>query len=125
MTAPSPDRDRGMERMKDVYGFNADPATMDGDYLAYTVDHLFGDVWSRPGLDVRSRRLLTIGVLVAQGHVDVLEVQFQAALANAELTEADLREVVIHLAHYAGWPVAAKVNTVVEQLIARRNRPGA
>lgn len=114
-----------MDRMTEVYGFNADPETMEGDFLAYTVDHLFGDVWNRPELDVASRRLLVIGALVGQGHTDVLEVQFGAALANGELTPAQLREIVVLMAHYAGWPVAAKVNTVVEQIIARRNQPGA
>ena len=41
--------------MKEVYGFNVDPEDMDGDFLAYTVDHLFGDVWARAGLGVDER----------------------------------------------------------------------
>lgn len=109
-----------MARMNDVYNFNADPATVEGDFLAYTVDHLFGDVWSRDALGVPERRLITIGVLAAQGQIDLIDVQFSAALANRELSEEQLREIVIHLAHYAGWALAAKVNNVAEAVIARR-----
>lgn len=109
-----------MARMNDVYDFTADPAAAEGDFLSYTVDHLFGDVWSREALGVAERRLVTIGVLAAQGQIDLLEVQFTAALARGELTEEQLREVVIHLSHYAGWAIGAKVNNVVEAVIARR-----
>ena len=106
--------------MQDVYNFNADPATAEGDFLAYTVDHLFGDVWSRDALGVVERRLITIGVLAAQGQIDLLDVQFAAALHNGELSEEQLREIVIHLSHYAGWALGAKVNNVVEAIIRRR-----
>jgi 4-carboxymuconolactone decarboxylase len=116
---PSPDRRRGMERMKEVYGFNVDPEDMDGDFLAYTVDHLFGDVWARAGLGVDERRLITIGVLAAQGNVDLIEVQFSAALANGELSDVQVREIPIHLAHYVGWATAAKVNNIAEAVIAQ------
>ncbi len=113
-----------MSRMSEVYTFNADPDSMPGDFLAYTVDHLFGDVWSREVLGVAARRLITIGVLAAQGQVDLLEVQFSAALANRELSEDQVREVVIHLAHYAGWAIGAKVNNVAEAAIAAARKAG-
>jgi 4-carboxymuconolactone decarboxylase len=80
---------------------------------------LFGDVWARPGLGAGERRLITIGVLAAQGNVDLIEVQLSAALANGELSELQVREIVIHLAHYAGWATAAKVNNIAEEVIAR------
>jgi 4-carboxymuconolactone decarboxylase len=105
--------------MEEVYGFGADPDVGPGDFLAYTVDHLFGDVWRRPGLDVAARRLLTIGVLAAQGQPDLLDVQFGAALSKGELTEDQVREIVIHLAHYVGWPLAAGANNSAERSIAR------
>ena len=119
---PHPDRPAGQARMQDVYGFSADPDIGPGDFLAYTVDHLFGDVWCRPDLDVPSRRLLTIGVLAAQGQPDLIDIQFDAALANGEMTEDQVREVVIHLAHYVGWPLGAGVNNSAERVIARRRK---
>lgn len=117
---PSPDRERGRRRMSEVYGFDADPEAGPGDFMAYTVDHLFGDVWSRPGIDLAGRRLLTIGALAAQGLPDLLGVQFDAALANGEMDEKTVREVVIHLAHYVGWPLAAVANNAAEAAISRR-----
>ena len=119
---PSPDRARGRRRMSEVYGFSADPDSGPGDFMAYTVDHLFGDVWSRPDLDLATRRLLTIGVLAAQGQHDLLRVQFDAALANGEITGEELREVIIHLAHYAGWPLAAGANNAAEAAIANAKK---
>jgi len=49
----------------------------------------------------------------------VLGLQLEAALGNAELSAAELREVVIFLTHYAGWPSGAKMNSAVETLIAK------
>ena len=108
-----------MERMQEVYGFNVDPESMGGDFLAYTVDHLFGDVWSRPVLSLLERRLVTVGVLAAQGQFDLIDVQFSAALSNGELNEAQIREIALHLAHYAGWATGAKVSNVADSVIAR------
>jgi 4-carboxymuconolactone decarboxylase len=107
--------------MQEVYNFNVDPDVVDGDFVSYTVDHLFGDVWCRPDLEVPERRLLTIGVLAALGRADLLDVQFQSALANDELTVDQVREIVVHLAHYVGWPLATSVNEAAERVIARRS----
>ena len=106
--------------MQAVYNFNVDPDAVEGDFVAYTVDHLFGDVWCRPGLDIFQRRLITIGVLAALGKTELLDVQFQSALDKGELTEDQVREVVIHLTHYIGWPMATGVNEAAERVIARR-----
>ena len=67
----------------------------------------------------RDRRLLLIGLLVGRGMDDVLGLQLEAALGNAELSEDELREIVIFLTHYAGWPSGAKMNSAVEVLIAK------
>ena len=117
---PRPDRAAGRRRMQEVYNFTVDPEAMEGDFIAYTVDHLFGDVWCRPGLSVFERRLVTIGVLAALGKTDLLDVQFQSALDNAELDEDQVRELVVHLTHYVGWPLATGVSEAAERVIARR-----
>ncbi len=126
MTAnPPPDperRARGMAKMQEVYGFTVDPAQVGGGFVDLTVDHLFGDVWCRPGLDLAQRRLLTIGVLAAIGRGDLLEVQYSSALERGELDDAGVRESVVHLAHYVGWPHATVANEAAERVIARRAR---
>jgi 4-carboxymuconolactone decarboxylase len=119
---PAPDRRRGMAKINEVYNFAVDPDSVPGDFVAYTVDHLFGDVWCRPGLSLFERRLLTIGVLAALGQKDLLDVQFQSALDNGELDEDQVREVVIHLTHYVGWPLATGVSEAAERVIGRRTK---
>jgi 4-carboxymuconolactone decarboxylase len=79
-------------------------------------------VWVRPGLELLERRLLTIGVLAALGRTELLDVQFQSALDNGELDEDQVREVVIHLTHYVGWPLATGVSEAAERVIARRRK---
>jgi 4-carboxymuconolactone decarboxylase len=118
-------RARGIAKMQEVYQFSVDPDQVPGDFVALTVDHLFGTIWTRPELDVPQRRLITIGVLAALGQKALLEVQFTSALATGELTEDQVREVVVHLTHYIGWPLATLVNEAAERVIADRRGPGS
>jgi 4-carboxymuconolactone decarboxylase len=113
-------RRRGLEKMEQVYGF--DLTDGDGDFFGYTADHLFADVWNRPGLSDRDRRLLLIGMLAGQGAADVLGIQVPAAYANGELDDEALREIVIFVCHYAGWPNGARLNSIVEDTIATASR---
>ena len=115
-------RRRGLERMEEVYDFEMTDGA--GDFFGYTADHLFAEIWNRPGLSDRDRRLLLIGLLAGTGGHDVLTIQIPAAYAKGELTEDELREIVIFLCHYAGWPSGAKVNQVVEETIAKAARKG-
>jgi 4-carboxymuconolactone decarboxylase len=111
------DRRRGLEKMEQVYGFEM--ADGDGDFFRYTADHLFGDIWHRPGLSDRDRRLLLIGLLAGTGADDVLGIQVPAAHANGELDDEALREIVVFLCHYAGWPVGARLDSLVEETIGK------
>jgi 4-carboxymuconolactone decarboxylase len=118
-------RSRGMAKMQEVYGFTLDPADVEGPYPALTVDHLFGTIWTRPGLEIRDRRLLTIGVLAALDQPALMEIQIQSALEREELTVEQVREVVIHLTHYVGWPISTSIDGVAERVIARWRKSGA
>jgi 4-carboxymuconolactone decarboxylase len=111
-------RQQGLETMAAVYGW-PDVGDGPGDFFGYTVEHLFAEIWNRPGLTFRDRRLLLIGLLVGRGLHDVVDVQVEAALGNEELSPEELREIVILLTHYAGWPSGAKLNSQVETLIAK------
>jgi alkylhydroperoxidase/carboxymuconolactone decarboxylase family protein YurZ len=72
-------------------------------FMNATVDYLFGQVWSRPGLSVRDRRLLTLGVAAATGRADLIQIQANGALVSGEITPDELREAVLQLAVYVGW----------------------
>lgn len=110
-------RRRGLEKMEEVYGFEMSDG--DGDFFRYTADHLFADIWNRPGLSNRDRRLLLIGMLSTHGAQDVLSIQVPAAYKSGELDDDALREIVIMVCHYAGWPVGARLNSLVEETIAK------
>lgn len=116
-------RARGLERMAEVYGWEVSDGP--GDFFGYTVDHLFADIWERPGLSDRDRRLLLIGLCIGSGQEDVLDIQLPAALGNDELTPEQLREIVIFMAHYAGWPRGARLNNQVEAIVARHEKKGS
>jgi 4-carboxymuconolactone decarboxylase len=113
-------RERGLARMSEVYGWEVQDGP--GDFFGITVDHLFADIWSRPGLTLRDRRLLLLGLLVGQGQQDVADIQIGAALRRAELTPDELREIAIFLTHYAGWPSGARLSMQVEKLIGEQAR---
>jgi 4-carboxymuconolactone decarboxylase len=114
-------RERGREWMRTVYGW--DVSTVAGDFTELTVDHLFGDIWAREGLSVRDRRLLLLGLLTGAGGLDdVIGLQLDSALAQGDLGPEHLREIVIFLTHYAGWPKGAKLNNQVEERLARREQ---
>jgi 4-carboxymuconolactone decarboxylase len=108
-------RERGLAMMSEVYGWDVQDGP--GDFFGITVDHLFADIWTRPGLTLRDRRLLLLGLLTGQGLHDVAEIQIGAALRRAELSADELREIAVFLTHYAGWPSGAKLSMLVEKLI--------
>jgi 4-carboxymuconolactone decarboxylase len=66
--------------------------------------------------------LLLIGLLVGYGLDDVVELQLESALRLNELEGDELREIVVFLTHYAGWPRGAKLNGLVEKLLAERKK---
>ncbi|MDV6014113.1 carboxymuconolactone decarboxylase family protein [Haloechinothrix sp. LS1_15] len=109
-------RQRGLDMMRQVYGWDFEDGP--GDFFATTADHLFADIWSRPGLTIRERRLLLLGALAAQGLDDVAGIQAGAALHNAELDTAQLREIALFLTHYVGWPLGTKLTMAIENVIA-------
>ena len=125
MSAPADERAAGIAKMQEVYGFSVDPDTLPGRYAAITVDHLFGTVWTDDTISLVQRRLLTIGVLAALDKTALLEIQFDAALERDELTPEQVREVVVHLTHYIGWPLSTDLNAVAEKVIRRRAENGA
>jgi 3-oxoadipate enol-lactonase / 4-carboxymuconolactone decarboxylase len=77
----------------------------------------WGEVWSRPGLDRRVRRLLTIGMLVALGRAEELEMHLRQALRDG-VSVAELKEVLLHTAVYAGVPAANSAFAVADRVVA-------
>ena len=98
-------RERGEEMLKKVYAGDvvAPPEGM----LPFTdvmVEQLFAEVWTRGELSIRDRRLLLMGVIAALGESSAWGAQVKAAIKNKELTEAQIHEILVQLAPYAGYP---------------------
>ena len=115
---------RGLEKYREVYGDDAVVfETGEVAFFDLMVGHLFGEVWTRPGLEIDQRRLLVMGVLAAQAKWETLQTQFTRALARGELTAAQVREVAIHLIPYVGVPSSSELFRTSETAIALHEQP--
>lgn len=114
-------RRKGLEKMNEVYGWEM--PDIEGDpYFDLTVDHLFGTIWTRPGLSMREKRLLTLAAVTAVGNSDLAEIQVNAALHNEEFTVAELKEVAVFLTHYLGFPLGSKLDGAVSKVARNRKK---
>lgn len=114
-------RRKGLAKMNEVYAWEMPNITGD-EYFDLTVDHLFGTIWNRPGLSMRDKRIMTLTVVTALGLQDLTEVQVNAAMANEELTEAELKEMAVFLTHYLGFPLGSGLNGVLGRVAAKRKK---
>ena len=98
---------RGLELLDRVDGSAGDAVVSTlGDLGRQVVEFAFGDIYSRPGLSLRDRELITVAMLAAmRGCEPQLELHLRAAL-NVGLTVEELEEVAIHVTPYAGFPAA-------------------
>jgi 4-carboxymuconolactone decarboxylase len=85
--------------------------------VSLTDEVLFGDVWEREELSKRDRSLITVAALVAGGNTEQLTNHLVRAKDNG-LTETELKEVIIHLAFYTGWPRAMSAITIAKKAFA-------
>jgi 4-carboxymuconolactone decarboxylase len=114
-------RKKGLEKMNEVYGWEM--PNIEGDaYFDLTVDHLFGDIWSRPGLSMRDKRIMTLSVVTALGEQDLAEIQVNAALQNGELSADELKEMAVFLTQYVGFPRGSGLNGVVGRVVAKHKK---
>jgi len=84
--------------------------------VSLTEDVLFGDIWERAELSPRDRSLITLAALIATGSTEQLPSHLARAQANG-LTDTELKEIITHLAFYAGWPRAMSAFAVTKQVL--------
>jgi 4-carboxymuconolactone decarboxylase len=87
------------------------------DFVHFTDDVLFGQVWPRTELSPKERSLVTVSVLATLGATDQLVYHLGLAKDNGN-TEAELIEAITHIVFYAGWPQAMSAMTVAKQVFA-------
>jgi 4-carboxymuconolactone decarboxylase len=93
---------------------------MIGDFLpkmvSLTDQTLFGDIWERRELSPRDRSLITVAALITNGSTEQLSGHLARARENG-LTDDELKEVIVHLAFYAGWPRAMSAIAVAKNVL--------
>jgi 4-carboxymuconolactone decarboxylase len=89
------------------------------EFQEFITRYAWGGVWTRDGLDRRSRSIVTITALVAGRHFDELEFHLRAALRNG-LTEAEIVEVLLQTAVYCGVPAANSAFAVAARVLSPR-----
>lgn len=102
---------RGLRRLAEIDGEAGERvieslADIAPDFARYLVEFPFGDIYARPGLDLRAREIATVAALTALGTAEAqLRVHVRAAL-NVGCTESEIIEVIMQMAVYAGFPAA-------------------
>ena len=117
-------RDDGMRVRREVLGdehvdrANERKTAFTGEFQELITRYAWGEIWTRPGLDRRTRSCMTLIVLVALNRMDELAVHVRAAL-RIGLTPAEIKEVLLHSAVYCGVPAANAAFAVADRELAR------
>ena len=114
-------RDRGARVRREVLGDAHVDAAVEGgsaltaDFQDLITRYAWGEIWTRPGLDRRTRSAVTLGMLVARGQFDELALHIRAAVRNG-LTAEEISEVLLHSAIYCGVPAANSAFVVAQEI---------
>ncbi|MEV4459353.1 4-carboxymuconolactone decarboxylase [Microbispora sp. NPDC049633] len=91
------------------------------DFQDLITRYAWGEIWTRPGLDRRTRSCITLTALVAHGHLEELAMHVRAALRNG-LTTDEIKEVLLQTAIYCGVPAANAAFAVAQRVLAEDAR---
>ena len=123
MTADDPIYERGMKVRREVLGDDYVDASIE-QTTPFTVDfqelitrYAWGETWSRPGLDRKTRSCITLTALMARGLHEEVGLHVRGALRNG-LTEEEIKEVFLHGAIYCGMPAARAAFAVAQPVLA-------
>jgi 4-carboxymuconolactone decarboxylase/3-oxoadipate enol-lactonase/4-carboxymuconolactone decarboxylase len=99
---------------------------LNADFQQWITDIAWGGVWARPGLDRRTRSLITLAILAATGRDDEFRLHLRAGVENNGVTSEDVTEMLFHVAVYGGVPAAnhafAMAKSVLESAAGGSNR---
>jgi 4-carboxymuconolactone decarboxylase len=116
------DYDKGLATRKQVMGEDFVAKALAGvtDFTRPIQEHItakaWGDVWQRPGLDLKTRSLITVAMLTAMGKQNELKGHLRGALNNGA-TPQELQEVLLHAAIYCGVPTAVEAFRTAAEVV--------
>jgi 4-carboxymuconolactone decarboxylase len=119
-------RDAGMARRRSTLGnawvdrANANKNAFNAEFQDMITRYAWGEIWTRPHFDDRTRRVLVIGTLLAIGQWDEFRLHVRAALTEGGFTPDDIREILLQQTIYCGVPAAnhavREASAIVEEL---------
>jgi len=115
--------ERGLRKLKEIDGEQGDrvvAALQDIalDFATYIVEFPFGDIYCRPGLDLKTREIATVAALTAMGTAPAqLKVHIHGAL-NVGCTQQEVIEIIMQMAVYAGFPAALNGLAAAKEVFA-------
>lgn len=116
--------ERGLAKLREVDGEAGERVlqSLDGiapDFARYLIEFPFGDIYSRPGLDLRSREIAVVAALTALGNAaPQLQVHIRGAL-NVGVSRTEIVEIIMQMAVYAGFPAALNGLAAAREVFAR------
>ncbi len=120
---------RGWEKLKEIDGAAGERVLeslkdIAPDFARYLIEFPFGDIYSRPGLDLKSREIATVAALTALGTAGPqLRVHIEAAL-NVGVSRLEVVETIIQMAVYAGFPAALNGLFAAKEVFRERDESG-
>ena len=126
MTPDDPLYERGMRVRREVLGDDYVDTALERatgfttDFQDLITRYAWGEIWSRPGLDRRTRSCITLMALMALGRLEELELHVRAALRNG-LDADEIKEVILHGAIYCGAPAANSAFAVARRVLAEHD----
>jgi alkylhydroperoxidase/carboxymuconolactone decarboxylase family protein YurZ len=115
-------RAASQETFRKIMGREAAPP--ETPYKIAALDTLFGDIWARPGLTRKERRLISLACAGAAGATSGMEAHTRAAVGSGDLTRQELQEFLLHFAFYQGFPKASAYNVIFEKVFAEVDAAG-
>jgi 4-carboxymuconolactone decarboxylase len=118
----SDSHERGMRMRREVLGdehvdrSEAGRTAFTAEFTDYFVSNAWGEVWTRPGLDLRTRSCITVAMLVALNRPEELRIHVRGALRNG-VTVDELKEILLHSAVYCGVPAANDAFRVAREIV--------
>ncbi|HLI19596.1 MAG TPA: carboxymuconolactone decarboxylase family protein [Stellaceae bacterium] len=91
------------------------------EWMDFVNQYAFGEVWARPGLDKKTRHMLTIAMLTALGRLEELQVHLSLT-PNSGVSRDEVKEVLMHAAIYAGVPAAMSAFNRANQVFAEMDK---
>lgn len=120
--------DKGMARRRQVLGnawvdrANANKTPLTAEFQDFITRYAWGEVWTRPHFDERTRRVLVIGTMIALDKWDEFKMHVRAALTEGDFSTDDIREIVQQQAIYCGVPAANHAFKLAAEIVTELDK---